>query len=858
MKKNKFLLFVAVVIFATCTFLTLIGCGLGNSNSGGKTEKTITISIEENAETGTLVLLTKTANFSPFYQDNIKYEIVGENSCEAKFSHVLDKKNNWFDTYVKAEKPGQISIKLTYFDNDKIVAESNIVSISFYSNSISTVDELKAIANTGKGYILEANIDLSNESNWIPIEGFTGLLNGNGYKILNLTINSTNDKNIGLFDTLEGSVTNLTIENAQITSRGDAGNAGILAGTNNGKISNVIVEGNISPKYYNNVGGIAGYNNEGTIINSINRASVSGTNNVGGIVGYAILNANVQLDGNQNLGIVEGKEAVGGIGGYITTSNKEGTYYLEDLENNNSVTGKDKVGGIFGYVRGVSYSSYPTKYTNFEVSVLTNNAEILGSGDYIGGLIGYGVRLSTVTSCDNTADITGGHYVGGFIGYSADTTIKANDSENNNTISGKGYVGGFAGYVGLVENAVNNGTIKSNGIIVEDGKSMAYVGGIAGYCTGLIGCINNSDITIDTAGSYTGGLAGFVRLNSFDIFKDNENYGVITAKSYVGGISGYLTTLNKEGTYSLQNNINNGVIKGDSYVGGIIGAIYGVSYSSYPTRYTYFEVSVFTNNSDIEATGDYVGGLVGHATRLSTISTSENKADITGENYVGGMLGYAPATNIRATGFTNENKISGKGYVGGFAGYAGIIEDAINNGIIESTAIIVENSTSMSYVGGIAGYCSGMIGCINNSDIIVKTGGQYVGGLAGFISMSNKSCVSENENNGTISGGKYTGGIVGYITTPNTEGNYSVEKNKNNKNVSGSSYVGGIAGYAFGVSYSSYPTRYSYFEVTYCENYAEITGDSYVGGIIGGYVRLKTDANLMETNTTSSGNKLGQ
>lgn len=855
MKKKNLWITILLIILSLCFTIGLTACDDGD-NGGNGGEKTITISIESNVEIGTSVVLEKEASFQPFLQDNIKYEFIGENTCNATFSHSL--KNNWWTTSVSATAPGTVSIKISYMEGENIVAESNVVTVTFYANTISTVDELKAIANTSKSYILEADIDLSSESNWTPIEGFTGILNGGGYKIFNLTVNSTNTENIGLFGTLNGTVTNLSIENAQITSKGDAGKAGIVAGTNCGTIKNVVVEGTINPKFYNNVGGIAGYSSGGTISECVNKATVIGANNVGGIVGYAEISDSTHLQDCQNLGAIEGKEVVGGIGGYITTQKKEGTYLLQRHENSNTVTGKEKIGGIFGCVSGISYSSYPTRYTNFEISVSENKAEIIGSGDYVGGIVGYGSRLNTIISCENTADITGGNYVGGLVGYSSNTNIKANESENNNTITGKGYVGGFAGYVGLVEYAINNGTITSTGVIVEDGNSNAYIGGIAGYCTGMIGCVNNSDIVITTSGSYTGGLAGYVRLSGYEYFCENKNYGAVTAKNYVGGIVGYLTTNNSEGTYYIQDNENNGVIKGESYVGGISGAIYGVSYSSYPTRYTYFEISVVTNNADIIATGDYIGGFTGYATRLSSVTTSENKADVTGGNYVGGMLGYAPSTHIRATGISNENKITGKGYVGGFAGYTGIVEDAINNGVIESTGIIVEDSIAKSYVGGIAGYCTGLIGCTNNSDISITHNGQFVGGLAGYINMSNKDCLNDNENNGVIKGGDYTAGIVGYITTPQSEGNYAITNNRNNNSVTGSSYVGGIIGYAKGISYSSYPTRYTNIEVTYCTNNGEITGSGYVGGIVGGYARLTTDSNLMDTNTTLYGEKLGQ
>ena len=118
--------------------------------------------------------------------------------------------------------------------------------------SIASATDFLAI-DTTKSYAcykLTSDIDLSTESNWQPIEGFTGDLNGDGYKIANLTIDAVNVENIGLFGTLEGTVEDLTFKNANITARGDAGKAGIVAGTNKGLISNVTVEGLVAPEYY--------------------------------------------------------------------------------------------------------------------------------------------------------------------------------------------------------------------------------------------------------------------------------------------------------------------------------------------------------------------------------------------------------------------------------------------------------------------------------------------------------------------------------------------------------------------------------------------------------------------------------
>lgn len=94
---------------------------------------------------------------------------------------------------------------------------------------IKTVDQLKAITSNPEGtYVLAGDLDLSGIT-WTPIEGFTGILDGNGYAIKNLSVIAKNkvsgiaakkaqEKSFGLFATLDkAEIMNLAIENAKIT-----------------------------------------------------------------------------------------------------------------------------------------------------------------------------------------------------------------------------------------------------------------------------------------------------------------------------------------------------------------------------------------------------------------------------------------------------------------------------------------------------------------------------------------------------------------------------------------------------------------------------------------------------------------
>lgn len=873
MKKRNILLFVLITLLTLCLAISMTACtgddeggGTGAStDENGDPVKSFTIECPTEMIAGERVeiIIKKSHDFSTAH-DNYLWNIVGENTVDGEFVFEdIDRNDRYMNKFFTASRPGTVKIQVGYKDGFEML--SNEVTITVKGNEIKTVEELRALENSDKVYVLGADIDLSEEQNWKPIENFSGGLYGNGFKIYNLNINSVNEESIGLFRVLKGTVEDLTIENAQVAARGNAGKAGIVAGTNEGTVNNVTVVGTVTAEYYDHVGGLVGYNYGGKVTNCKNRAEVVGANHVGGVLGSALVRGDGGIDGNLNEGTVAGKDQVGGIAGYLSQPSEKADCFskISNNTNKNTVTGTNCVGGVFGEVYGMFYGDWTNRYGHFELSVLINEAEVTGNatGNYTGGLIGKATRLNVVNASDNSADVTGGNYVGGWIGYAEDTNLKATGAKNNSTITGQAMVGGFAGYVGVIENAINHGEIVSTGILIEDGLSCSYVGGIAGYCTGLVGCENNSDISVEKNGRYIGGLAGYICVNANDLVNNNINYGTVTGWDKVGGIAGYLTQLEQNAniTHTVSNNTNKGAITGGSYVGGIFGEVYGMYYSDWTPKTGHFEISVLTNNADVtgSATGSFVGGLIGQATRLSIITTCDNTGDVTGCSYVGGWLGDASGANIKATGATNYNTISGKHKVGGFAGVAGKIEYAINSGEI---VILGAHESGEAMVGGIAGYCNSAIGCVNNSDMKYPEGGKYIGGIAGYVYVTETNAVNDNTNYGEIEGRESVGGIAGHVMQPSVgqDLTYTISNNANKNTVKGTDRVGGVFGEVHGMYYSDWTPKTGYFEVINCTNEAEITGSSYVGGIVGGYnAYVKTDDNLMETNTTLYGEKFG-
>ena len=247
------------------------------------------------------------------------------------------------------------------------------------------------------------DIDLSSYSNWDPIgeidydagtgQGFTGLLDGNGYTISNLTINRPDEDGVGLFCIIGdpntrtgGEVRNLGIEAADIVGYNSVGG---LAGGSFGTITNCYVTGDVTGNEY--AGGLVGGNtgiitnsyaaavsvmgnatasgglvsiNNGTISNSYASGSITGSTRVGGLVGenYGGTITNCYADGNVNGGMYTGGLA-GENSGIVTNS------YATGL-----VQGRIDTGGLVGYntYGSIENSNWNTDTTGQSLAVGSN------------------------------------------------------------------------------------------------------------------------------------------------------------------------------------------------------------------------------------------------------------------------------------------------------------------------------------------------------------------------------------------------------------------------------------------------------------------------------------------------------
>ena len=230
---------------------------------------------------------------------------------------------------------GTYKVYVIAYDKAKNNTKSTEVEIKVEEwIKISNEEELINIANgLSKNYVLVNDIELT--KNWTAIGPFSGKLDGKNHKITQLK------SNVGLFNKIEssGKVSNLSIEGV-ITAPNS--NAGILAGTSNGTIENVSTSGTVTSKGQVNVynhGGLIG-NAMGKIIKCSSSANVSGYQQVGGLVG------------NFNSGTINMSYTTGNVSGYAWVGGLIGINYnsstITDVYTTGSVKGSAYISGIIG------------------------------------------------------------------------------------------------------------------------------------------------------------------------------------------------------------------------------------------------------------------------------------------------------------------------------------------------------------------------------------------------------------------------------------------------------------------------------------------------------------------------------
>lgn len=482
-----------------------------------------------------------------------------------------------------------------------------------------------------------------------------GVLDGNGYSILNFSLLAEGDRSVGLFDLNQASVKNLTVGSKQQpivgTITAEKKGLGVLVGLGSGAITvtNVQVYAKLSGTnayiggligrssspvvldrcaFYGEINGAAssdvGFGGmlgaaSGTVVlqNCANYATVSATYanggekktnyKVGGLIGN-VGTLSLQLSDCANYGKISSDAASGSVGGLLGEHWSGGdaaglSWSLQDCINAGTVCGVGNVSGVLGKLNSSGTIGNTVCFTG-----VRNYGAVIGSSTAIGGLIGYltlKIGCFSLTDCRNEAEVSGTGQVGGLLGNSNgtnETAVSLTKCENLGQVSAtSGDAGGLLGRVNHAGGSLEVG-------------SCANLGAVSGGNTaGLLGANN---------GNYPLSVSDFL------------NCGVVTADSRAGGLIAY----NGGGDVALLRCVNIGALSGKADSGGLL------AYANTARKTT---VRASASVGSITVTSGSAGCFIG--ANASYASCSDNICKTSGSaNTIGGTEVLGSASEILA------------------------------------------------------------------------------------------------------------------------------------------------------------------------------------------------------------------
>ncbi len=256
-------------------------------------------------------------------------------------------------------------------------------------------------------YALGSDIDASATATWNASAGFspvgstapfTGVLEGLGHSIAQLTINRPATANVGLFGTAD--------QFAQIRHVGLLGGS-VVGAAGTGSLLGTAISASISDSYNTGsvkgnagTGGLVGVITTGDISNSYNTGTVTGKAGTGGIVGVFTTGS---ISNSFSTNAVVGDAGTGGLVGVITTGNVSASYTTGD------VSGAAGTGGVAGVM------------TTGNVSDVYTTGNVVGAAG-TGGLVG-GITTGFIRNSFATGTVVGAAGTDGLAGTSAANSI---------------------------------------------------------------------------------------------------------------------------------------------------------------------------------------------------------------------------------------------------------------------------------------------------------------------------------------------------------------------------------------------------------------------------------------------------
>lgn len=516
---------------------------------------------------------------------------------------------------------------------------------------ISSAGELANLAKMVSGgetyestyFELTADIDLGGNE-WTPIgtkdSQFAGKFSGNGKTIRNLTVGGGD--NSGLFAYSSGEIKDVYLEKIDITTTMNAGgvcafNSGTIEGC--GVLSGTIICSNPNG---GQLGGIC-MENSGTISRCFSNASVKGATSAGIVY---INRGNGVVQDCYNTGTLEGSSSASGI-----NTNNYGK--IKTCLNLGAVIAEDKISEEGSVIRGygicvmnVPGASLENCYSDSDVCP----KELFG-----------GFRNNTTVYYKTTAELCGGSLPDGFDGsvWNVGSIGGIADKDAADRFAAKSYTYPSLNGVGSAaarEVEVYNFSTDST----PDWQEFKYIETVEDF----------RKIDDDLSGNY-------ILAQNIDF--GGNSYRPIAYKSgssFTGKFSGNGHTISNisvkydddlVGLFGTNNGLImnlavSGEVTGEEYIGGICakneGTIYSCSFDG--------EVK---QSATTQRKGK-VGGICG--TNYATISNCFNSADVSGNDYIGGICGEMCGKDPVVVYCVSVGKVSGftgSAIVGGICGY---------------------------------------------------------------------------------------------------------------------------------------------------------------------------------------------
>ncbi|OIB04252.1 hypothetical protein AK95_11605 [Paenibacillus sp. LC231] len=649
---------------------------------------------------------------------------------------------------------------------------------------ITTLNQLNAVRNDlNAHYKLGADVDASETANWsngagfVPIgydgngnNPFTGVFDGAGHAIRNLTINQPKMDIVGLFGMVgsNGVIEHIALEGGSIIGNSHVGG---LAGRSDGTIHRSYVTGTVR-SHRATVGGLAGYNGiNGKITSSYTTNAVTGTDYVGGLVG-------------RNDGTVSDSYAAGRI------------------------SGASIVGGLVGDNEGGEIiRSYAT-------------GAVSGSAGHVGGLVGYNIS-ALISQSYATGAVHGENAVGGLVGSTGHGSIV--QSYATGYVSGRDQsVGGLVG---------SNSGILSDSFWDAETVGLNSACGYDTYGSCTASSLTTSQAL--TQSSYSGwdfNNDWFMVEDSTRPFLRSEWSAAIWNSHQLQLMAMDLSanyTLTQDIDFdttftdnsrsdmwatSTGNGFGFEPIGNDStpFTGTLDGQGYDIK-GLYINRSSLMSVGMFGTIAGGEVrdvhlkNGNVTGGpqtgmLSGQNGPGSQIIEVHVMGNVTGADKTGGLVG----NNDGTIGSSSSSvAVNGKDEVGGLVGRNSI-------GSVTEAVYAAGSVSGNSHIGGLIGLNTGLV---NNAYATGQVNGQYnVGGLVGLHDMNSQ--VNLSFAAGGVAGMHFVGGLVGRNESGKVHDSYAIGS------VSGRYDVGGLVGRNVGDIKTTYAV-------------GRVTGSGEIGGLVG-------------------------